>query len=190
MKGPRKFLWMSAAVFTVAGIGAFVALVPGLHGDDEAPVVEGSTASMEPTAIDFEAVDLQGRPFRGSDLKGRVVVLDFWAVWCAPCIDAFPKLTRLARNMEDEPFELVGVTVFSGDHDEVRRFLEGHIADYTIVVGDDGLPYRYDVIGYPTYLLIDPEGEVVKKYVGALPDLAERIEADARALIEEHRLDP
>lgn len=143
----------------------------------------------QPLAIDFEAVDLEGRPFHGIDLKGRIVLLDFWAVWCAPCLDAFPKLTALARDLEDEPFELVGLALYSGDHEDVRDFLTGYTADYTVVVGADDLAIRYDVIGYPTYLLIDPEGNIAKKYVGAVSGLEERVKADVRELEKKYGLD-
>ena len=117
------------------------------------------------------------------------MLLDFWAVWCAPCLDAFPKLTELARDLEDEPFELVGIALYSGDYEQVREFLEAYEADYPIVVGEEDLAFRYGVIGYPTYLLVDPEGNVVMRYVGALPGLEERVKADVLQLKHEYGLD-
>lgn len=146
-------------------------------------------ATAEPLAIDFDAVDLEGQPFHGIDLKGRIVLLDFWAVWCRPCLEAFPKLTKLAHDLEHEPFDLMGVALYSGDHDDVREFLTEYDADYPMVVGEDDLAFRYGVIGYPTYFLIDPEGGIFKKYVGALPGLEDRVKADVLQLKKEYGLD-
>ena len=72
------------------------------------------TADAQQLAIDFEAVDLAGNPFRGLDLHGKWVLLDFWAVWCAPCMDAFPKLNGLVGQLDPGEFEIVGMTVYSG----------------------------------------------------------------------------
>ena len=163
---------------------AMIALGPLATGASAAqPIRVGEPTGPQPEqserlAIDFDAVDLNGDAFRGRELRGRIVLLDFWAVWCAPCLDAFPKLTALARELADEPFHIVGVALYSGDHEDVREFLEPYTADYTVVVGDNDLSFRYGVIGYPTYLLIDPGGNVYKKYVGALSGLEERVKQD------------
>ncbi len=181
----RKILLWSGVLLVVSTAVAFE-LGYGLTSRPGGPEV---AVAAEPLAIDFEAVDLEGQPFHGIGLKGRIVLLDFWAVWCGPCLDAFPKLTELARDLEDEPFELVGIALYSGDYELVREFLEAYEADYPNVVGEDDLAFRYGVIGYPTYLLIDPGGGVVKRYVGALPGLEERVKADVLQLKEKHGLD-
>ena len=136
----------------------------------------------EPLAIDFEALDLEGHPFSGLDLKGRVVLLNFWAVWCPPCLEAIPKLNKLTRDLVGDHFQIVGIASYSGTGDDVKQFLEDHPAEYTMVVGDEDLIYRYGVIGYPTYFLIDPDGNIHQKYVGALPGLSERITAEVESL--------
>ncbi len=139
----------------------------------------------EQLAIDFKAVDLEGRPFNGLDLKGKIVLLDFWAVWCTPCIDAIPELNQLTNDLAGDDFQIVSIASYSGTRDEVKRFLEDHPAEYTNVVGDEDLVYRYSVIGYPTYFLIDPRGNIHQKYVGALPGLMERIKSDVERLKEQ-----
>ena len=133
-------------------------------------------------AIDFRATKLDGTEFNGSDLAGHVVVLDFWAVWCRPCIEAFPTLNHLAEELADHDVALIGVAVHSGSPEEVADFLEEHDIRYLVVVADEDLVYRLDVIGYPTYLLVGPEGAVYKRYVGALPDLTDRIMRDVMML--------
>ena len=140
-----------------------------------------SSAAQEPDdrlAIDFQATRLDGTLFNGSDLEGHVVLLDFWAVWCRPCIEAFPKLNHLAQELADRDVEIIGIAVHSGSPEEVADFLEGHDIQYPVVVADEDLVYRLDVIGYPTYLLVGPDGAVYKRYVGELPNLTDRIMRD------------
>ena len=110
-------------------------------------------------------------------------MLDFWAVWCAPCIEAVPKLNRLREELADENFEIIGYAVFSGPGKDVRAFADEHGIEYRVIVGDNDLTFDYGVIGYPTYLLIDQQGRQVRKYVGALPGLEERVMVDVRALV-------
>ena len=140
-------------------------------------------------AIDFQATRLDGTLFNGSDLEGHVVLLDFWAVWCRPCIEAFPTLNHLARELADRDVELIGIAVHSGSPEEVADFLKGHELQYPVVVADEDLVYRLDVIGYPTYLLVGPDGAVYKRYVGALPNLTDRIIRDV-VMLQQSRSAP
>ena len=122
-------------------------------------------------AINFQAVDLKGQAFNANSLKGKTVLLDFWAVWCTPCIAAFPTLKKLNQDLKKENFEVVGVAVYSGNYKDVRSFIEKHKLDYKIVVGDDDLVERFGVIGFPTYFLIAPDGNIHKNYVGEAKSL-------------------
>ena len=137
-------------------------------------------------AIDFEATDLGGGRFQGSSLKGTIVLLDFWAVWCPPCLKAMPILGKLQQDFEDEGFQVLGIAVYSGTPEDVSEFIQEHPVDYPIVVGDDDLIERFAIIGYPTYFLIDPEGHIYKKYVGERKDLYERVAEDIEALKKNH----
>ena len=133
-------------------------------------------------ALDFDVANLDGSSFDASSLKGTAVLLDFWAVWCAPCIVAFPKLNQLEHDFRDEMFSILGIAVYSGTHDDVSKFLEDYDVDFKMVVGEEDLVERFGVIGYPTYFLISPDGTVYKQYVGVQPGLLEEIAADLTAL--------
>jgi len=136
-------------------------------------------------SIDFRATDLDEKTFDALSLKGNIVLLDFWAVWCAPCIAAFPVLNQLNNDLQEKGFQVVGIAVYSGTAEDVRNFITEHELNYTVVIGDDDLVERFDVIGYPTYFLIDPDGNVYKQYVGEVRDLYKTITNDVLELQEE-----
>lgn len=148
-----------------------------------APLVHPAGFEPTPLPADFTGNDLQGAPFAGSQLRGKVVLLDFWAVWCAPCIDAVPKLNRLQAELGGDDFEVIGYAVHSGSAQDVEAFALEHGIEYRVVIGDNDLSYEFGVIGYPSYFLIDREGRQVRKYVGALPGLEDRVIADVHALL-------
>ena len=137
-------------------------------------------------AINFQAIDLKGKTFNANSLKGKTVLLDIWAVWCAPCIAAFPTLKKLNQDLKKENFEVVGVAVYSGTYQDVRKFVAKHNLDYKIVVGDDDMVERFGVIGYPTYFLIGPDGKIHKKYVGEAKNLYSEVKKEVLRL-QQHR---
>ncbi len=157
-------------LLSVVALGVLTAIATPLPAAAQAP--------DDRLAIDFQATRLDGTLFNGSDLEGHVVLLDFWAVWCRPCIEAFPKLNHFARELAEGDVEIIGIAVHSGSPDEVADFLEGHDIQYPVVVAHEDLVYRLDVIGYPTYLLVGPDGAIYKRYVGDLSNLTDRIMRD------------
>lgn len=139
--------------------------------------------NREKLAIDFVATDLLGNEFEGLTLLGKTVLLDFWAVWCAPCIAAFPELNRLEAELKESNFEIVGIALYSGNSDDIKETLDKHVINYRILMGDnDEMSQRYGVIGFPTYFLITPKGAIFKKYVGELPGLFDRIRKDVEKI--------
>jgi len=157
-----------------------------IFGSDHAQS-EGQSEDRRIT-IDFNAIDLEGQPFNGLSLKGKIVLLDFWAIWCRPCIAAFPSLKKLNADFEDSGFAVVGIAAFSGTVDDVRKFAVVHKLDYTVLVGDQDLVQRFGVIGYPTYFLVRRDGTTFKKYVGEMENLYKEVEADILEIGREMKL--
>lgn len=128
-------------------------------------------------ALDFVATALDGSLVQGSDLAGKAVLLDFWGTWCPPCIAAFPKLLRLQEE-HVEDLRVQGLAFFSGDGDEVAGFLERRgIEGYSTWLGGDELIEKFDILAFPSYVLISAEGEIVFVQIGEFPDIAERVGA-------------
>lgn len=120
-------------------------------------------------APDFTLPDVDGRPVSFSKYQGKVVVLDFWASWCAPCVMELPVFQNLHNQYRDKGFEILGINV-SDDNPNVADFLKKNNIKYTNLVGDERIQELYGPItGFPTTFIIDREGTIRGHYVGAHP---------------------
>ena len=123
-----------------------------------------TNASYKP-APDVELKTLDGRPFRLSEYRGRVVLLNFWATWCVPCRAEIPALSELNRELGPRGFEVIGVTT----HDSpelVREYQQDIKMDYTVAFGGDSVATDYAVGVLPTTFLIDRQGRVRQTIIG------------------------
>lgn len=118
----------------------------------------------------FSLVDLEGRPLSNASLAGKVVLLDFWATWCAPCHKAMPELQALQAKYGDRGLTVVGVSVDegAGAKAKVKKFLRSRKLRYTIAVDSGASPAwaAFRVKAVPAAFLIDREGRVVAQWVG------------------------
>jgi peroxiredoxin len=125
---------------------------------------------MGDVAIDFTLKDLDGKPHRLKDLRGRVVHVVFWATWCMPCIEEVPDLKKAYAQYHDKGFEILGIVVpMSQTPEGVRAFAAKQEMRYPIL-WDEGMDLmnRYRVDSIPRNFLIDRDGII--RYAGvALP---------------------
>ena len=117
-------------------------------------------------APDFTLKTLDGQEITLSQLKGKVVLLDFWATWCGPCRESIPHLIHLYNRYRGNGFELIGMDVDKGDVDTVRRFVKSMDIPYPVVVAPDDVARSYRVSGIPETVLIDKEGTIRERMVG------------------------
>lgn len=120
-------------------------------------------------AADFKFPDLSGKTRALSDFKGKVLILDFWATWCGPCEESIPDLSRLHRDFEKKGFSVVGVALDARGKEVVGPFVEKHKVPYPILLGSPAELREWPIPGFPTSFLIDREGRVLKRYLGAVP---------------------
>jgi cytochrome c-type biogenesis protein len=141
-----------------------------------------ATANLE-AAPQIELKNVTGAPFRLSDLRGRVVVLNFWATWCVPCRSEIPELNDMSHELEGQGLSVVGVLWNDPDAD-IKAFQKEIKQDYNIVVGEESAGDKFGgVQGLPTTFIIDREGRIRQKIFG--PRSREGFEAIIRPLLAE-----
>jgi TonB family protein len=118
-------------------------------------------------APDFTVRDLEGREVQLSRLRGKAVLLDFWATWCAPCRAEMPDLENIRKESKDTV--VLGINV-GEDVDTVRKFVSGnHISFPILLGGNERVVQDYHVDAYPTVVVIDKDGTVRSRHTGYGP---------------------
>jgi len=125
------------------------------------------TGSMQ--ASEFTLKDMQGKTHRLSQYRGKVVLVNFWATWCPPCIEELPSLQRLLELYEDKDFTILTIDV--GEPAElIQPFLsQVGVNDLTVLLDDDGTTHKnWNIYVFPTNFLLDQSGKIRYAAVGAL----------------------
>jgi peroxiredoxin len=118
-------------------------------------------------APEWELVNLDGKKVKSSDFAGKVVVLDFWATWCPPCVKEIPSFIELQKQYSDKGLTIVGVSLDQDPPEEVKNFVEKHKMNYPVVMGDEKTAEAFGGIeAIPTTFVIDRDGRVVSRHVG------------------------
>jgi peroxiredoxin len=127
-----------------------------------------SCARQRPTP-DFALKDSTGHTVQLSDYHGKVVLLNFWATWCAPCKIEIPWFMEFQREYKDRDFAVLGVSMDEDGWDSVRPYMADHKFNYRVVVGNDDVGKLFgEIDDLPTTFIIDRDGHVAKKHVGLI----------------------
>ncbi len=160
MAGPaaeRRRGWL-VPLAIAAGIAAWIAVT--LVGGRLLP--EGSSAP------EFSLPRVGGGTLSLAELRGKVVVLDFWSVHCPPCLDELPQLASLWRRMEARGVVVVGVCAGGESKDDVARFAKEMGIDYPLVTdGSGAISAAYRVSALPVIYILHRDGTVAASHVGA-----------------------
>lgn len=133
------------------------------HEEKPAQAVEGSTAP------DFTLKDLNGKEVRLSDLRGKIVALNFWATWCPPCREEVPSLMRLNQAMAGKQFQMLAVSQDEGGKEAVEAYFRKSSNNLPALIdSDQKVGKRYGLTGVPETFIIDKNGVILKKIVGGL----------------------
>ena len=122
-------------------------------------LAENPRRARENFAPDFAFTSLQGEYIALDDLKGKVVVLDFWGTWCPPCVASIPELRNLYKRYSNEPsFILIGISS-DGDDQTWREFTEKNRMTWPQYRDKDRkIQNAFNIRSFPTYVVIDHEG--------------------------------
>jgi len=121
-------------------------------------------------AADFTLATLEGDSVQLSKLRGKVVMIDFWATWCGPCVAELPNLVKLYQKYSANP----DVVFLSIDTNEpataIKPFMEKNGYSFTVLIGNQTtVPQQYGVEAIPTKFLIDKNGKIQFKHIGGGP---------------------
>lgn len=129
----------------------------------------------DPKPPPLKLENLEGKQIDLADYQGEVVLVNFWATWCGPCVEEIPSLGRLVEKMGDKPFKVLTVNI-GEPREQIEEFLEKVKADFPILLDTDGQTVRdWKVYAYPSNFLIDRRGVIRYAYRGALEWDAEEI---------------
>lgn len=117
-------------------------------------------------AKDFTATDINGNKITLSELKGKIVVLNFWFTQCKPCINEIPKLNKLADKYKNVVF----ISITFNKEEVVKKFLKNHIFNYKHIAQNDLIIDDYQASAFPTHLIIDQKGEIIFRKIGDFID--------------------
>ena len=129
-------------------------------------------------APDLQLNDTQGRPHTLREYRGKVVVVNFWATWCSPCLKEMPALDRLYRKTADQGIEVLGINM-GQTAPAIKAFAKRVPVRFPLLVDSDmSAGPKWGVRGLPTTFVVDPKGKIVYETLGDQP-------WDSPALVEE-----
>ena len=165
MLGTRVFIWLTV-------LRLFVGLP--LFAQEEQP------------APDFTLQDLEGESYTLSELNGKVVLLDFWATWCKPCVVSIPHLNKLNLRFQEEEFLLLGINVDRFKSiSSLKRFVKQYEINYPVLADKGGkVAAQYRAFALPTSFLINEEGRIAKRIFGSSPTLQKELEEEIEKLLK------
>ncbi len=150
-----------------------------------APTTATTSTSQYPLAPDVQMTTLDGKAYRLSDLKGRVVLVNFWATWCIPCRSEVPEFNALQQAMEAKGFTVLGISTSASDTPEaIQQFQKDVAQNYTVLRGTDEVGAKFgNGPGLPITYVIDRSGHIRQTFYG--PRTREIFEAAVRPLLDE-----
>jgi thiol-disulfide isomerase/thioredoxin len=146
--------------FTKGGKGGSGVIASVLKPQDEGPA-NGTVAP------DFTLKTLDGKEVSLSSLKGKAVMVNFWATWCEPCKIEMPWLVDLQEKYRKDGFEILGVAMDDSSQKEISDFARKMKVNYTVVIGSEKVADLYGGLdGLPTNFFLDRNGKVIDSFKG------------------------
>ena len=148
----------------------------------------GTKRAKVPKVVpNFSLTSLEGKPLTRDNLKGKVVLLDFWATWCAPCRAAIPHLIDIYETYKDQGLEVIGVSLDQGDRLDVVDFVKRNHIPYPIAIGTNNSIVKDmgNITSLPTMILLSKKSSIEFKVVGFNAEISQKLESKLKKLLAE-----
>ncbi|HPD60661.1 MAG TPA: TlpA disulfide reductase family protein [Thermodesulfobacteriota bacterium] len=143
--------------------------------------------SLKP-APNLKLTDINGHTFKLSDYRGKVVIINFWAVWCPPCQVEIPHLVSLYDKYKSKGLVILGIAISSGNEKKIKEKAKEWNINYPVINGDDCSSVRenfQEVRSIPNSYIVNQEGRFFKNYVGFSTTTPIEIEKDIKTLLKQ-----
>lgn len=170
-----------------AGLGILAKSPPNLTKSAEKAPKKGLKPYSGPQNLPLRLQNLAGAPVDLNDYRGKVVLLNFWASWCPPCVHEIPSMVALKQQMAGKPFEILAVNLAEPKAD-IQAFLQRHPVNFPVLTDPKGSAVRnWRVFAYPSSYLIDKQGRIRYALFGGFDwSSAEAVSAIQTLLSERH----
>ncbi|MCX7757442.1 MAG: TlpA family protein disulfide reductase [candidate division WOR-3 bacterium] len=134
--------------------------------------------------MNFVLEQLDGTKISLEQYKGQVVLVDFWATWCPPCVRTIPILIDLYHKYKDRSFIILGVSL-DESRDQLEKFVREKAIPYPILIGTREVASQFNIEGIPTIVIFDKKGQVRFREVGYGKDTSSKLENKILELLNE-----
>jgi len=163
----RRNRWLAPVLGTLCMFGLNACSAES--NDVTADASGAPEAQQRSPAPAFTLKDVEGRDVSLAQHRGQVVIVDFWATWCPPCIYQVPELNKLwVAHRDRGDLAVIGVAVDTEGFEVVAPWVQEQGVEYPIVVGDEALAREFGAHGFPTLAIIDREGNIDSLHVGLI----------------------
>ncbi len=143
---------------------------------------EAAPTNRGETFPEFVLTDIKGKVINSTDLKGKILVLNFWFSTCRPCINEMKGLNALTEKYKDNK-DVVFLAVGWEKKSVVAQFLQTHFFNYTVCAEAATLISTLKIKSYPTNIIVGKDGKIMADYIGGLPGIEQTLEADIEKLL-------
>jgi peroxiredoxin len=159
-----NYQFITLVILLIVGVGVMVLLQfqkVAFNSADKPRFKKGAKAP------DFTLPDLGGKMVSLADYRGKVVFLNIWATWCAPCIEEMPSMEKLYQELRGEEFVILAVSIDEAGADVVLPFMKNHQLSFPALTDNTGaIKNLYRITGVPESFIIDKGGKIVEEVVG------------------------
>ncbi|MBW2519461.1 MAG: TlpA family protein disulfide reductase [Deltaproteobacteria bacterium] len=153
-------------ILVVLIVGSLYISFAGSSRPTDPPV---RAASLGEPAPDFALQDTMGQRYRLSDLRGKVVMVNFWATWCPPCRAEMPSMEKLYETLKDDNFVMLAINIEENGRQTVPQYLQKSPHSFPVLYDDQGVVQKlYGVFKFPESFVIRKDGIIDDKVIGAI----------------------